>query len=302
MKRLTQIILCGYLSCPILTQAQTDEIDRKTNHCLGIVWSQGGQLDLMSMIGPDGIPSQELAKLCFVMQIDAKGARTELQNHVLKFGDKAEPADLKPTIYYVELRYGGMDGTIFDRMWIVVNNRNTKENFDKWYNDNKTNMAWTLTLPAPFTSIAVNSGNPVDPEPNAHLWEEPTPKDTLLHPNASFEMRSLPVTGSHGHQAMYDAKGILITSTVAAGTADFVAPYLKIPLTGGITMPRLSTGHLRYDVYPFIRALQLDGNPCWPNSTATPTTLRRPMLYQGDYLNQYIQCRPITPTGTRPRP
>ena len=48
-------------------------------------------------------------------------------------------------------------------------------------------------------------------------------------------------------------------------------------------------------VFAFIMtdALQLDGNPCIPNSNFGPTNLDRPCLYQGNYLNKYLECRPI---------
>lgn len=41
---------------------------------------------------------------------------------------------------------------------------------------------------------------------------------------------------------------------------------------------------------PFIDALQLDGNPGeidWVNE------IQRPCIYQGDYLNKYLERRPI---------
>ena len=63
-----------------------------------------------------------------------------------------------------------------------------------------------------------------------------------------------PNSRGHGHQACYDANGFLITTGVAAGSADFVAPTKR----GGFI------GHQAEDVHPFIRALQLDGNPCGP--------------------------------------
>lgn len=174
----------------------------------------------------------------------------------------------------------------------------------------QANQAWLQLLPPPFESIALTvstnlfgtlSTNAVDPEPNGDFWYPPTSINTYLHPAAMFEMRSYPVTGGHGHQACYDANGILIRSGVSAGTADFVSPYVKV-LWGAITTLNPSTEHREQDVYPFIRALQLDGNPCLPQTRLVPKTLDRPMIYQGPHLNAYLQCRPPLPTGTRTSP
>ena len=109
-------------------------------------------------------------------------------------------------------------------------------------------------------------------------------------------MRSRQVAGDRGHQACYDARGFLITQGIAAGSADFVSTVNS----WGYTV--ISPGHRKHDVYPFIRALQLDGNPCLPNFVDAPTNLKRPCLYQGAYLKQYLECRPAIPTGTQPRP
>ena len=54
---------------------------------------------------------------------------------------------------------------------------------------------------------------------------------------------------------------------------------------------------------PFLRAISLDGNPCYPKfvtiiSSAIPTNFTRPCLYQGENLNLYFNYRPALPTGT----
>lgn len=170
----------------------------------------------------------------------------------------------------------------------------------------QANQAWLQFLPPPFESIALTvstnvlgtiSTNAVDPEPDGDLWKRPVAINSYFHPGAAFEMRSFAVTGGHGHQACYDANGILIRSGVSAGTADFVSPYNS----WGV-LKWWDTGHRNADVYPFIRALQLDGNPCLPNNVEVPTNLDRPMIHQGAYLDTYLQRRPPLPTGTRPRP
>ena len=53
-------------------------------------------------------------------------------------------------------------------------------------------------------------------------------------------------------------------------------------------------------VLPFIRALQLDGNPVHPNSTLIPTNLNRPCMYEGNHTQLYLTKRPTLPTGKRP--
>ena len=168
----------------------------------------------------------------------------------------------------------------------------------------QANQAWLQTLPPPFESIAIRvstnwlgsvSTNAAHPDPNGKLWTKPKKINTYFHPGAVWEMRSYPVAGGHGHQACYDANGILITQGLGAGTADFVSTVNS----WGWTVPSL--GHREHDVWPFIRALQLDGNPCLPNSVDIPTDLNRPIMFQGPHLDAYLRFRPPLPTGTRPR-
>ena len=168
-------------------------------------------------------------------------------------------------------------------------------------------QVWLQTLPPPFESIEIRvstnifssvSTNAVDPNPKGspRLWRKPQKINTYFHPGAAYEMRSYPVAGGHGHQACYDKNGILIRGGVSAGSADYVSTV------NSAGWPILSIGHRDQDVWPFIRALQLDGNPCEPNSVDVPTDLKRPMMFQGPHLDMYMKVRPALPTGTRPRP
>jgi len=92
---------------------------------------------------------------------------------------------------------------------------------------------------------------------------------------------------------MYDANGILIESGIAAGTADLFAPYdAKNKLKWDKT-------HRNQDVYPFIRALQLDGNPVRANNLVIPTNLTRPCIHEGTNTGKYLEKRPPLPTGKR---
>ena len=117
-----------------------------------------------------------------------------------------------------------------------------------------------------------------------------------MHPKAVYELRSKPVTGGHGHQATYDAQGYIIPETIKAGTADFAFPATYIKLK------RLEK-HREKDVKPYIRALQLDGNPVHPIdssgniSTFWTRNLTLPPLRVGPFTQQYLQRRPTTPTG-----
>ena len=123
-------------------------------------------------------------------------------------------------------------------------------------------------------------------------------KDAFLHHDAKYEMRSKPTSGGHGHQAMYNIGGQLITAPIAAGTADLYAPF------DSRGIPSSAKSHRDQDVYPFIRALQLEGNPVHKISSAVglgmvdvPTNLNRPCIYKGDKTDKYIERRPVLPTG-----
>jgi hypothetical protein len=121
-----------------------------------------------------------------------------------------------------------------------------------WHIRITTNTAWTLTLPAPPYSTAFSSPQ----------WGNPVALDTYLHHDASSEMLSVAV-GDHRHHATYDDKGFIITEGVRAGRPhkyDYAAH-------AGL--------HQQEDLEPFIRALQLDGNPCLPIGM---TDLSRPMM------------------------
>ena len=264
----------------------TEENYRKTEHCLGVVWRPGNaNTNLFDLLAPSNIPNDILTNLYFIADgIDVK--------YPAVFSYGPDPKDMEPTIYHIELRHRQRDGIVFDRLWLTVNGRATYSSYTNWVAVNSTNMAWTLTLPQPFDSIDV-SGKLVSPDPNA--WPKLKECDSYLHHDAAYDMRSKKMTGGWGHQACYTANGILITEGVAAGSADLAEPYSS-PIR-----------HQELDVKPFIRALQLDGNPClavtekWVGVVFI-SDLKRPMIYQGDYLDQYLKCRPATPTGTQPRP
>lgn len=114
---------------------------------------------------------------------------------------------------------------------------------------------------------------------------------------AAWEMRSKPDADGHGHQATYDNAGSLITSTIAAGTADKVSP--------GSWYDKRTANHRNIDVIPYIMALQLDGNPVWADNLTglirniVPSRLDRPCIYVGTETEEYLRLRPTPPTGVQ---
>ena len=106
-----------------------------------------------------------------------------------------------------------------------------------------------------------------------------------MHHDAKYELRSETID-QHGNQATFDANGDIITTTIAAGTADYYQPF------NYWGMLRPNGAHRRADVLPYVRALQLDGNPGHPSSVVIPANITRPCLYQGENLDNYLYCRP----------
>ena len=196
-----------------------------------------------------------------------------------------QPRILQPQVFHIEIVDGEQSQT-FDRMWIVVNNPSDDSSFGSWYSVNSTNLAWVATLPRPYASLTyttnfagvISASIPAPTSPNR--WDNPDPTDgNLLHHAAKFSMRSVTVPGGHTNQACYDEYGQLIRSGISGGTADFAA--------GNFWHVR---SHVREDVYPFLHAVRLDGNP----GEKTPmNNITRPCLYEGEYIDKYIECRPI---------
>jgi len=268
-----------------------------TEHCLGAVWSPGGKIDLFDLLDDCYLYLPDTNVLSFTsdnLTVNSKGE--------LVF-PKRKPDDLEPAISLVKLHYKPDSETdvVFDKLWVVVNAPETKTEFDNWYARN-ADISWTTSLPSPFSCIALATNaageitGPIDPESGwiGGQWHAPEAKNSFLHHDAKYEMRSKPVSGWHGHQAMYDAHGYLITTPIAAGTADLFAPY------NSIDWPYLDSDHREEDVYPFIRALQLDGNPVHPKSKSFPTDLTRPCIHTGANTGKYIKKRPVLPTGIQP--
>ncbi len=181
-----------------------------------------------------------------------------------------------------------------DRLWLVVHSSGKQSDFTSWTTSsqygNSGTSNWLTTLQAGFVSVYSHlDGATGDPEPSDgcdEKWKSPGSPAPNYHPGAAREMRSEPVIWSlifaaHGHQAMYNSSGSLITSGVGAGTADYASPDLVFgnPFV-----------HLDADVEPFFWASQLDGNPVIPSLSAA--SLDKPLMYQGEDLGTYLSLRP----------
>jgi hypothetical protein len=71
----------------------------------------------------------------------------------------------------------------------------------------------------------------------------------ICHPNATYGIRSSPEQGKTAQaQAMYDARGKLITDGISAGTSDRVGPDVDL------------TKHMRIDYRPFKWVQDLDAH------------------------------------------
>jgi hypothetical protein len=258
-----------------------------TEHCLGVVWSTGGKIDLFSLLAANHWSFKD--DLHFTSD-----NLTVNDNGELVFG--GIPEDMAPSISLVKLHYTPNQDTdqVFDKLWVVVNRPDTETRFNNWYAQN-VDIGWTTNLPPPLANITINisngATNAVDPEPNLFggLWGSPHSISSYLHHDAKHEMRSGPVAGGHSHQATYDEDGVLVENPIAAGTSDISAPYYANGIVRGVGTFK----HLKEDVQPFFRALQLDGNPVHP--TDVNRNLNRPCIYKGSNTDRYIERRPVLP-------
>jgi hypothetical protein len=252
-----------------LIRILTNDIrDDETDHCIGLIWSAGGSISLYDYLADCCKPYAD--KFTYYVN----GSQCE---GTLEFGD--EPDKYHPTVFHVELRDEDGDETL-DRMWVVVNSPKTKDDFDKWYGDN-ADTSWVNALPKPYAKLQISSSwlgdsatpvNPSNPDP----WDSPSKLSGYLHHDSAWEMRSHRVN-RHSNQACYDAQGEIVINGIAGGTADYAAT-------------RYLDEHVKEDVNPYLHALHLDGNP---GDTGWFNGISRPCLYQGDYLDRYIERRPI---------
>ena len=248
-----------------------DPRDDETDHCIGLVWGEGGSISLYDYLADCCKPFAD--KFTYYVN----GSQCE---ETLVFG--AEPGEFHPTVFHVELRDED-GGETLDRMWVVVNTSDTDDQFGDWCINN-ADASWTDALPKPYAKLLITtnwfggtSASPVNPV-TLDQWYSPSHLSGFLHHDSKWEMRSHKV-GDHGNQACYDDNGDIVLSGIAGGTADLY-------YAGGWTVPE----HVREDVNPYLNALHLDGNP---GDTGWLNGISRPCLYQGDNLDLYIECRPI---------
>jgi hypothetical protein len=242
------------------------ESDRAIKHCLGVVWD-GQPINLANLCESCGLALGTLAVW------EANGTR--LQSSLLDPG--AEPPDLDPTVFRVRMLQASDPDILWDRIFIVVNNHTTKTLFDDWHARFSVEKAWLAELPAAYSALGPNNS---DPEPEG-IWSAPKPPPKYYHHTASFDMRSKPIHG-HGHQACYDEHGLIIRTGVCAGSADWG--------------PAATLKHMQNDVKPFIRALNLDGNPC-KGADWFYSELDHAIIYSGENVDSYFRCRPTIPNN-----
>ena len=260
--------------------------DDETSHCHSIDWSENIEIDLEEYL-PDWLLDYK-DKLRF--RVDGE----DVENS--KIPSCPKPADLNPRIFHVELCNDA--GCTLDRLWIIVLNPNTRIKFNTWLSENTTNATWLSLLPKPPSKLTVASGVASLPSAASANWNAPEtfPTNNFMHPKAVYELRSISVGDAHGHQATYDASGMLITDSIKAGTADIATPYPVAKFWRPIN-------HREKDVKPYIRALQLDGNPIYPVDTDGtfsenfPRNISRPPLRVDFFTRQYLERRPTIPTG-----
>ena len=247
--------------------AEYDAID----HCIGLPWTLGGEIDLVSYLAPECRPL--VNRLSFSLNGVLCQERT---------GMFAQPDPFFPRILLFSVWTAGQIRPL-DTMIVTIIGCDEVADFSNWEMKYSGNVAWTARLPPPPSRC------PAEAVTN---WKSPGVPGSFMHHDAAFEMRSVPVQGGHGHQATYNASGELITTTISAGTADFVSPE-------GMAVFE----HRDEDVIPYVMAIHLDGNPCRADNPIgmftefSPMRLDRPCIFQGSHLNRYLQLRPTLPTG-----
>ncbi len=251
-----------------------DPMDDETDHCFAYDWIENDILDLWRFVAESTVPYTNLMSIA----VDGR-----VGDGLIRLG--SEPKVFHPDIHHVELRLKDSN-IVLDRFWIVINGTETKREFGKWFGVNATNLAWVATLPRPYAQLDIATnfwGNEyaVDPEPGyPYLWKAPkNVGGNLLHHDAVYTMRAPANSEGHGNQACYRADGSLIRFGMSGGTADFAAGEATSVFA-----------HVEQDVDPFLHALLLDGNPC---GITTFNNITRPCLRQGEYIDKYIQCRPV---------
>ena len=253
-----------------------------------------GELDLEDedylKIIPDDLTWDDIdGAMSIDIEADFHGSAS-MNDAVLDYND-TEPGDHEIYGFGLELK---CDGSVMDRLVVVIYDPDTRENYEDWVEEYNADPAWVDDLPPVYSSLG-GDDNTEDPEPddcNNDEWRNSVNEiDNNYHYDAEWEMRSRStgLMGSgHGHQVCYDDDGNLITpdgteeALAACGTADY---EFARDILGNST-------HVSEDVWPFIRAAQLDGNPIEGQGTLGPSQLSDPLIRLGDNLQDYFDRRP----------
>lgn len=190
---------------------------------------------------------------------------------------KSRPADDKVAIYDIGVHR--RNDTRRDQFRVILLPSTTRERFAAWYEQERKDMTWLSRLPPAYSTLGPGRSNPEPENCTKHYWEKVHKFDSNFHPGGAFEMRSRPIQGGHGHQAVYDSQGRLIREGPGAGSADKGAPIFF-----GLVR------HRDRDVRPYVWAAQLDGNPVDP--VLFFRDLDAPLLRKGVHIAQYQSVRP----------
>lgn len=212
--------------------------DNKDRKYVSSLWTTSRQVDLKNYLSANSIREDILWYIDDVEQ----------ESSILNTG--SQPSSEEFTRFDIELRHKEYPGQVFDNLMLLILPENTQQLFDDWYATESADSGWLAELPALYSALANNNGDP-EPACEPELWEASSAFNGLLHPNAAFEMRSNVTANGHGHQATYNETGNIITSGVSAGTADRAH---KSNIFG-------SDSHYNVDVRTFIWAMHLDANP-----------------------------------------
>lgn len=263
--------------------AEKPESDKYINHCLGVVWSTQS-IDLADLSESCGL---DLASLV-VWEVDGKRQPSSM----LALG--AEPPDLEPTVFRIKMLQASNPDMVWDQFILVVNNQNTKTRFDEWYARFSVETDWMAELPAAYSTLGPNNSDPEPPSINLWAGVGSLNKHKYYHHTSVWEMRSHPTANWHGHQACYDMDGVMEILGICAGSADF-GHWTNVFRNKADMWGPSRPIHELEDVDPFMRALQLDGNPCKKALNGIQTD--HPATYQGSNMLKYFECRPSIPNN-----
>jgi hypothetical protein len=258
-----------------LTHAQDDF--PYYDHCIALTWDGSQTVDLADYLTTES--------LVFTNYVDWYVNNTKQSSSTYSYDDEPGAYEIEALTVEVRCKDGSM---VMDRLIVTVVPNSTVQSHNTWFTQWAANTAWLAELPAAYSALPAGNGNPEPVTCTNQYWEGVDVIESFYHPGAGFEMRSEETPNGHGHQACYTGGaggGTLITSGVAAGSADS-HHYSDI----------FTPSHRTEDVLPFVLAAQLDGNPVWVNDLF-PMNLNRPMMYEGNHLQQYMQVRPPIPNN-----